>query len=203
MRRIILASGSPRRKELLKKAGIEFEVIASGCAEVVNRAQPVEDVVKDLSKLKAEDVYNKFCRESEGQSIGSEEDGGLIVIGADTLVCCNGEILGKPKNDDDAYRMIGMLQDNKHEVTTGVTIINVMENGAKGIKSFAEVSEVEVYPMSVQEIWDYIDTGEPKDKAGAYAIQGKFSKYIKRINGDYSNIVGLPIGRVYRELKRL
>ena len=214
MRRIILASGSTRRKDLLKKAGIKAEVIPSDCDETVDESMGIEDIVKELSRRKAEEVYSRLRMDYEYQPELSEEDGSFVVIGADTLVSCNGERMGKPVNEDDAFRMngnglevwcdgIGMLQDNVHTVLTGVTIINALANGAKGVKTFAEVSEVEVYPMSVQEIWDYIDTGEPDDKAGGYAIQGKFSKYIKRIVGDYSNIVGLPLGRVYSELKRL
>jgi len=203
MRRIILASGSARRKDLLKKAGIKAEVIPSNCEESVDETMSVEDIVKELSRRKAEEVYSRLRLDYEYQPELGEDEGSFVVIGADTLVNCRGERMGKPANEDDAFRMIGMLQDSTHTVLTGVTIINALPNGAKGVKTFVETSEVEVYPMSVQEIWDYIDTGEPEDKAGAYAIQGKFSKYIKRIVGDYSNIVGLPLGRVYSELKRL
>ena len=203
MRRIILASGSARRRDLLKKAGIKAEVIPSNCEESVDENMSVEDIVKELSRRKAEEVYSRLRLDYEYQPGLGEDEGSFVVIGADTLVNCRGERMGKPANEDDAFRMIGMLQDSTHTVLTGVTIINALPNGAKGVKTFVETSEVEVYPMSVQEIWDYIDTGEPEDKAGAYAIQGKFSKYIKRIVGDYSNIVGLPLGRVYSELKRL
>ncbi len=203
MRRIILASASARRRDLLKKAGIKADVIPSECDETVDDSMSIEDMVKELSRRKAEEVYSKVRMDYEYQPDLSEEEASFIVIGADTMVLCNDERMGKPVNEDDAFRMIGMLQDNIHTVLTGVTIINALPNGAKGVKTFAEISQVEVYPMSVQEIWDYIDTGEPSDKAGGYAIQGKFSKYIKRIVGDYSNIVGLPLGRVYSELKRL
>ncbi|MBR1877358.1 MAG: septum formation protein Maf [Lachnospiraceae bacterium] len=203
MRKIVLASNSPRRKELLEKAGIEFEVMPSKCAEKADEEKSVEDIVKELSRKKAEDVYSRLLMDYEYQPDAKEGDNDFIVIGADTLVYCNDRILGKPGNEDDATRMIGMIQNNTHKVYTGVTLINSLSNGAKGIRTFVEVSEVEVFPMSVDEIFEYIDTGEPMDKAGAYAIQGVFTKFIKRINGDYNNIVGLPLGRVYSELKKL
>ncbi len=191
MTEYILASASPRRLELLRQIGIEPFVVPSECDEDVTGISDPEGIVKELSKRKAESVYNNLSVKA-----------GTVVIGADTLVYCKGEILGKPKDERDAARMISLIADGTHTVTTGVTIIKTDNSGLHNTtETFAETSYVTVYPMSRPEIEEYIRTGEPMDKAGAYAIQGIFSKFIKRIEGDYTNIVGLPLGRLYRFLK--
>ena len=188
---VILASASPRRTELLTQTGISHKVVPSKCEEHIISKIP-EEVVKELSGQKAEDVYARYEKEHSLEE--------FIVIGSDTIVSAGGEILGKPEDKEDAYHMIAMLQDNTHQVYTGVTLLAQIK-GKKERSTFAECSHVSVYPMEEQEIRDYIATGEPMDKAGAYGIQGAFAVYVRGIGGDYNNIVGLPIARVYHEMK--
>ena len=191
MAEYILASASPRRLELLRQIGIEPWVVPSECDENIGELSDPEEIVKELSKRKAHSVFE-----------GLPAKAGTVVIGADTLVCCKGEILGKPQDEKDAFRMISLIADGTHTVTTGVTIIKTDRSGLHNqVKTFAETSQVTVYPISDREIEEYIWTGEPMDKAGANAIQGIFSKFIKGIVGDYTNIVGLPVGRLYNELR--
>jgi len=191
MNTFILASASPRRTELLKQAGIEHIVIPSECEEHTDQTAP-GDIVEDLSRQKAEDVFAKYSKTHPCEH--------FIILGSDTVVSCNGRILGKPKDKDEAGKMLSQLQNNTHQVYTGATLIQYL-NGYKKVVIFHECSEVSVYPMTMAEIADYIRTGEPPDKAGGYGIQGTFARYIRRIEGDYNNIVGLPIGRLYQELK--
>lgn len=192
--KIILASKSPRRKELLSQVGYTYECVVSEKEENTDAVQP-SDVVKELSQQKAEDVCAKI--EKEGQM---EED--CLVIGADTIVAKDSEIFGKPKDTEDARRMLSALQGREHSVWTGVTLIYLWD-GKKKKKVFAEETKVHMYSMSEQEIEEYIRTKEPEDKAGAYAIQGYAAKFIKKIDGDYNNVVGLPVARIYQELKKL
>lgn len=184
---IILASGSPRRKELLELIGVEFKIITSNKEEVITSTNP-EEVVKELSMMKAEDV-------AEGVT------GPAIILGADTVVAHGGRILGKPKDKEDAFRMIRSFAGEDHYVYTGVCIIKKEADGSVKKISFAEGTKVTVYPMSDEEIERYVASGEPMDKAGAYAIQGLFAPYIKGIEGDYYNIVGFPIAGIYQRLK--
>lgn len=184
---IILASGSPRRKELLELIGVEFNIITSNKEEVITSTNP-EEVVKELSMMKAEDV-------AEGVT------GPAIILGADTVVAHGGRILGKPKDKEDAFRMIRSFAGEDHYVYTGVCIIKKEADGSVKKISFAEGTKVTVYPMSDEEIERYVASGEPMDKAGAYAIQGLFAPYIKGIEGDYYNIVGFPIAGIYQRLK--
>lgn len=192
--KIILASKSPRRKELLSQVGYTYECVVSEKEETADAVQP-SDVVKELSQQKAEDVCAKI--EKEGQM---EED--CLVIGADTIVAKDSEIFGKPKDTEDAKRMLSALQGREHSVWTGVTLI-YLRDGKKKKKVFAEETKVHMYSMSEQEIEEYIRTKEPEDKAGAYAIQGYAAKFIKKIDGDYNNVVGLPVAKIYQELKKL
>ncbi len=186
--RIVLASGSPRRKEILGKLQTDFEVMVSNVEEITDETEPVE-IVKALSKLKAEDIFGKIHDETEK----------IVVIGSDTVVAYKGEIMGKPKNREDAFRMIRQFAGDKHTVYSGVTII-IKNDEVKKI-TFGVGTDVEVDSMTDEEIYSYIDTGEPFDKAGAYAVQGLFAPYIKGIHGDYYNIVGFPIHDVYSVLK--
>jgi len=186
--RWILASGSPRRRELLGQIGIVPEVRPSHVEEKVTSRVP-EEVVVELSAQKAEDV-----------AAGAPE--GAMILGADTVVAVDGMILGKPASHEEAREMIKRLQGRHHQVYTGVTLILKEANGCRGV-SFAEKTDVEVYPMTEEEIRAYGDLQEPMDKAGAYGIQGIFAKYVAGIRGDYNNVVGLPVGRVYQEWKRL
>lgn len=186
MHRIILASGSPRRKEIFEQVGINFEIITSDKEENMDKDNP-EELVKDLSKMKALDVAQKV-------------DGPCIIVGADTVVAKDNLILGKPKNKEEATEMIRLLQNDSHEVYTGVYVL-IKENSHEIQElSFAVSSKVKVASMNQTQIDDYVKTNEPMDKAGAYAIQGKFAPYIVGIEGDYYNIVGFPISRLYQEL---
>ena len=180
-KKIILASASPRRKELLSQIGITFEIIKAEKEEHITSSIPTE-VVKELSMQKAKEVAAK-CD-------------GSIIIGADTIVAMEGQILGKPKDRADAMRMLRLLQGKKHQVITGVTVLL----GSTKTRSFAEVTDVSLYPMTDAQIERYIATKEPMDKAGAYGIQGRFAAYVRGIEGDYNNVVGLPIGRLYQEV---
>ena len=186
--RWILASGSPRRRELLEQIGGGFEVRISGVEERTSAVMP-EDVVLELSGLKAEDVAR-------------EAPEGSWILGADTVVAVDGRIMGKPGSHKEACEMIRSLQGRTHQVFTGVTLICKEGRGQKGV-SFVEKTDVTLYPMSEEEIREYGESEEPMDKAGAYGIQGRFARYVSRIDGDYSNVVGLPVGRVYQEWKSL
>lgn len=182
MKKIVLASGSPRRKELLEQIGVTFEIIKAEGEEVITSAIPTE-AVKELSGQKAREVAAK-CD-------------GTVIIGADTVVAADGLILGKPKDREDAMRMLRILQGKEHEVITGVTVF--LKEQKKTVQ-FAEVTKVHVFPMTEEQIEDYIESKEPMDKAGAYGIQGKFAAYVSGIEGDYNNVVGLPVGRLYQEV---
>lgn len=188
---ILLASASPRRKMLLEQIGIFPRIIPSGIEEKVTKTEPSE-VVMELSSMKAEDIAYRY----------QEKTGEGIVIGADTVVAAEGRILGKPADEEEAVRMITMLQGSSHQVYTGVTLIRIREGKVQEKRTFAEETEVFVYPMDEQEIAAYVKSGDPMDKAGAYGIQGAFAAYIKGIKGDYSNVVGLPVGRTYQEMKK-
>lgn len=193
--KLILASQSPRRSELLKRAGLEFDIVPSGKEEIITKSMPAE-VVLELSSQKACDVYDRIS----GDKANVNKD--LLVIGADTVVSIDGKILGKPRSRQDAYDMLKELQGRTHEVYTGVTFV-YNENDKIKIHSFNECTKVTFYAMTDKEINAYIETGEPMDKAGAYGIQGLCAVYIKEIAGDYNNVVGLPIARVYQELTAL
>lgn len=184
--RIVLASGSPRRKEILTQIGASYEVIVSDCDESTTVTEPPE-LVKELSKRKAE-------------AVAGDLTGAVIVIGADTVVAYNGRILGKPKDRADAKSMITMLSGDVHQVYTGVSLIIKEETGEIRELTFAECSEVEVNSMTERQINEYLDTREGEDKAGSYAVQGIFAVHIKGIKGDYFNIVGLPVAAIYKSL---
>ncbi|MGN0482631.1 MAG: Maf family protein [Lachnospiraceae bacterium] len=186
--KVILASGSPRRKELLEQIGVTFTIQKAEGEEVIHSTVP-EEVVKELSQQKAEEVYQKV--------VDGTED--VLVLGADTVVASDGNILGKPRDEAHAFEMLKSLQGRTHHVYTGVTALVFCEGEKKQI-TFAEDTQVTMYPMTDEQIRAYIATGEPMDKAGAYAIQGKFAVYIKQICGDYNNVVGLPIARLYQSL---
>ena len=193
---IVLASASPRRRELLSQAGFEFDVIPSKGEEIITKEHPAE-VVEELSLKKAREVAERILS-------GSEEIRDFsVVIGADTVVAANHRILGKPADRDDARRMITELQGNVHQVYTGVTLIVKDPDGGLRAATFHECTDVDVCGMTMEEIEDYISTREPYDKAGAYGIQGSFGIYIRAIRGCYYNVVGLPISRLYHELQKL
>ena len=220
-KKIILASASPRRRELLTQIGLDFDIVVSETEEKITSTEPAK-VVEELSAQKAEAVWEKLCstaasqgsvtnaeRLDEGSEVfESEQTSGettmtdTLVLGADTVVACDGKILGKPADTEAAAAMLTMLQGRGHEVYTGVTIL-YEENGERKTLTFHEKTIVHFYPMTDAQIREYVATGDPMDKAGSYGIQGFCARYIRGIEGDYNNVVGLPVGRVYQELHGL
>ena len=194
MVRVILASGSPRRKELLEQVGVSFEISVSDGEEIISKKLPWE-IVEELSLQKATEVAGRY----EAKQEITEQ---TVVIGADTIVAYGEEIMGKPKNEEMAKEMLQKLQDGSHQVYTGVTLI-IMTAGNRQVVTFHEKTDVEMYPMSEKQIDAYVATKEPMDKAGSYAIQGKCAAYIKGICGDYNNVVGLPVARLMQEIFKL
>ncbi len=188
---IILASASPRRVELLKQAGFTFTVKPANIKEVIAGAAP-DKIAEDLAYQKANDVYLHLKKDYHNKD--------YMVIGADTVVYYDKEILGKPADEQEAFDMLKLLSDRTHQVFTGIAII-LKINGEKQTKLLHERTDVTFYPISDQELRDYIATGDPLDKAGAYGIQGTFAVHIKEIRGDYNNVVGLPIAKLYQSLK--
>lgn len=188
MRKIILASASPRRRELLEQIGAVFEVCPAKGEEKTARTEPGEA---------AEELSLKKCRE-----VFREQKGDVTVIGADTLVVLDGKILGKPGSEEEAVRMLSVLRGRTHQVFTGVTVMSRKGEAVQTL-TFHESTQVSFYPMSDREIRDYVLSGEPMDKAGAYGIQGKGAVFVREIRGDYNNVVGLPAARLYQELKNM
>lgn len=195
--KIVLASASPRRRELLTQIGLEFEVIPGKGDERITKSEPSE-IVMELAEGKAEEIFKKCLTENTAYEAAGGE--GVLVIGADTIVVHNGHIMGKPADEADAEAMLTELCGDTHQVYTGVAFL-WQENGVTRRHTFYECTDVYVYPASREEIRAYVATGDPLDKAGAYGIQGQFAAFIKKIEGDYNNVVGLPVGRVYQELK--
>ena len=201
MSRIVLASASPRRKELLEQVGIEFEICPARGEEKITQTA-ADAVVLELSKQKAEEVASGILAyQNQHRELSTPQD--ILVIGADTVVSCAGRILGKPKDDEDAKDMLTQLAVRTHSVYTGVTLVFMDKAGRIGEHSFYEKTDVDMYPMSEEEIARYVAGGEPVDKAGSYAIQGQCAVYIRGIKGDYNNVVGLPVARLYQEIKKL
>lgn len=194
-KRIILGSASPRRRELLSQIGVEFEVRVSDKEEIYKSSIP-EEIVKELSLMKAENVALDLL---ENIADGSIKD--TVVIGADTIVVLDDEILGKPSDEEDAVCMLTRLQGREHWVYTGVAVLDFGPDGEKTVINYPVGTKVYVNAMTEDEIRAYVATKDPLDKAGAYGIQGRFAAYIDRIDGDYYNVVGLPVSRVYRTLR--
>ncbi|MCD8365503.1 MAG: Maf family protein [Clostridiales bacterium] len=192
--KIILASASPRRKELLARIGLEFEVVPSRTEEVITKEIPSE-IVRKLAAQKACAVAKDIGQDA----LRSEQDKSFLVIGADTIVVYEGKIMGKPADEEDACRMLRTLSGKTHQVYTGVCLIRLGKEGKKE-RVFSEKTDVTFYPMTDDEIQEYVATGDPLDKAGAYGIQGICGKYIRGIRGDCNNVVGLPIARLYHEM---
>lgn len=192
--RYILASASPRRREILAQVGISFEVMAGNVEEVITETIP-ERMVMELAALKSNDIRNKLQDNPCDKGYDN-----IYVIGADTMVFCNNIHMGKPGSYEQAFDMIRMLQGNTHQVITGVCV-NELISGRQ--ITFAETTNVNVVPMSDSQIHEYISVGESMDKAGAYAVQGYFSRYVKGIEGDYFNVVGFPVCRFFTEISRI
>lgn len=187
-KKIILASASPRRRELMELAGYEFEIKVSHKEEIYHSTEP-DEIVNELSLLKALDIAEQVEKKD------------VVIIGADTVVAYDGKILGKPQSKEDAFQMIKSFQGKKHQVYTGVAILKFDAEGNKTVINHAVKTDVYVNAMTDEEIWDYIAHDNVMDKAGAYGIQGKFAIHIERIEGDYYNVVGLPISFIYEALK--
>lgn len=187
--KIILASQSPRRKELLEMMGIkEYDVIVSEIEEKMSNDLSVADKVKKLSYEKAKSVFEKTT-------------GDRIVIGSDTIVEKDNIIYGKPKDEDDAKKMLEDFSDSKVNVITGIAVL-IEDNGKITKKVDYDFAEVYIKDISEEEIQKWLDTGEALDKAGAFAIQSKFCVHIKKIKGDYNSIVGLPTSKLYDMIKK-
>lgn len=201
MSQMILASASPRRKELLEQIGAEFVICPAKGEEVITETDP-SAVVMELSRQKAEEVaYGVLIYNEQHADLATSQD--ILVIGADTVVAYENQILGKPKDEEDARRMLTMLSGKTHSVYTGVTFVFIDKEGRTGEHCFFEKTDVCMYPLKEEEIDRYIQSGDPMDKAGSYGIQGRFAIHIKEIRGDYNNVVGLPVARLYQELQKL
>ena len=185
--KLMRASGSPRRRELLKMTGLKLDVVTSDADESIpdNTTPGIAALI--LSERKALAVANL------------EDCKGSVVIGADTIVSLDGKKFGKPKDEDDAFRMLSELSDRTHTVYSGVAIVN----SDLTVNKFVEATEVHFYPLSDSQIRDYIATGEYQDKAGGYAIQGGGAVFVSGIIGDYYNVMGLPIGRLMQEMSKI
>lgn len=199
MYRLVLASKSPRRKEILSQIGLEFDIVVSQKDEVITCNMP-SDIVKELSEQKAKDVYKHIIEEYKDNVVNNNLQQSRIIIAADTIVSIDDMILGKPKDRQEAFDMINRIQGREHSVYTGVTLL-IFNYDKYDIKTFYEETKVNVYNMSEEMINRYLDMGDYKDKAGAYGIQGNFSAYVRSIEGDYYTVVGLPISRIVYELR--
>jgi septum formation protein len=190
--RLILASGSPRRADILRAAGFSIDIYAPDIAEVRRRDELAGDYVRRLAEEKARAVAKRIGN--------SHVDSGAIIIAADTTVVVAGSILEKPADITEANAMIEKLSGRMHEIHTGVALLQLPD---ERMQVFEEVTRVDFARLSPEEIADYVASGESLDKAGAYAIQGRGGKFVTRIDGCYFNVMGLPLGRIYQELRAL
>lgn len=210
MENIILASQSPRRQEILSLGGYEYKVCVSSAEEQIPPEElenlTPQELVERLARVKAEDVYRRNCSKNmeastlDNQAADSVEE--ITVIGADTVVAVDGRVLGKPRTEDEAYEMLSMLEGRTHDVFTGVCILWTNPDTPVEIQgnTFHCHTKVTFYPMTEEEINNYVATGDCMDKAGAYGIQSGAAKYIQGIEGDYLNVVGLPLSKIYHVL---
>ena len=186
--KIILASSSPRRKELLEKLGYPFEIIVKNTKEVFDQEKDVYEALMDVAYQKASDVFKDI-------------NGDVIVIGSDTIVHANNKVIGKPKDLSEAYQMIKMISGKSHEVVTSLCLL-IRKDGKEYKELTYDKSIVKVMELTDMEIYDWINNNDVLTRAGAYAIQDGFAKYIEGIEGDYFSIVGLPIHKLYLLLKK-
>lgn len=184
MKSVILASASSRRKEMLEEIGLSFKVCPAHVEEKLDENLSVEEAISHIAYAKANDVFQQHTD--------------AVVIACDTMVCIDGKALGKPRNQDDARKMLKMLSGKTHQVISGVSIITDEE-----VTIFHEVTDVTFYKLTEDSIQAYLSTDEPYDKAGGYGIQGKGKLFVKEIKGDYYNVVGLPIAKVYQKLMEI
>ena len=180
---LILASQSPRRKELLGLFGVPFTIAVADIDETMDPALPPRDEVARVSRLKA---------------MATPREDSDVVVAADTIVVCRGRVLGKPHSHEEARDMLQLLSGRDHQVMTGVTLLR-----GEAAVTFTEITDLHFRPLSEAEISRYIAGGEPMDKAGAYGIQGGAALFCERMNGDYYNVMGLPVCRLGQELKKL
>lgn len=211
MEKIILASQSPRRQEILSQGGYEYKVCVSSAEEQIPPEElenlTPQELVEKLARVKAEDVYRRNCSKNmekstiDNQAADSVEE--ITVIGADTVVAVDGCVLGKPKTEDEAKQMLSRLSGRTHDVFTGVCILWTDSDTQEEIhgNTFHCHTKVTFYPMTEEEIDNYVATGDCMDKAGAYGIQSGAAKYIQGIEGDYLNVVGLPLSKIYHVLR--
>ncbi len=188
--KLILASASPRRAEVLRNAGIAFEAMATGVDEVPQPNESPEELVRRLAENKARLTAPRVAG----------RDGPVIVVGADTEVVLDGAVLGKPASAEDARGMLRRLSGRTHSVITGLAAIRLPDGEAR---TELETTQVSFAPLTPEEVEDYVASGEPFDKAGAYAIQGRGGRFVTRVEGCYFNVVGLPLARLYRILRDL
>jgi len=186
--KVILASKSPRRKELMDLLGIEYEIMVSEADETLEEGLSLEEQSKKLGYIKAKAVFDKTS-------------GDRIVIGSDTLVVKDNKLFGKPRDKQDAINMLNELKNTKHQVVTSIAVL-VEKDGRYEEHIECDITDVYVADMTDDEIEEWIDTGKSYDKAGAYAIQEEFIKHIDKIDGNYGTIVGMPINKVYKILKQ-
>lgn len=191
--RIVLASSSPRRLHLLQSIELEFDVLPSDKEEIMDESIPAQELVTNLARQKAEDVFARHCQDEKN----------VIVIGADTMVVLSGKLLGKPVDDADAKEMLSKLSACTHTVFTGVHILSRRNGSPPSSLAAVEESKVTFRNLAEREIEAYIQTREPMDKAGAYALQGIGSALVARVDGCYTNVIGLPIPRVVSMLREL
>lgn len=193
--KVILASGSPRRREMFERIGIDFTVMKSDAEEVITKTAPKE-VVMELASQKVAEIKERIL--SENKQLLNED---VLIVGADTIVVAGDKILGKPADEEDALKILMSLSGKAHSVYTGVSALYINKEGKQDLEksiSVAEETEVVMYPFMEEEAKAYIDTKEPMDKAGAYGIQGIGSVLVKEIHGDYNNVVGFPLSAFIR-----
>lgn len=196
-RSLILASGSPRRIEMMQAHGYDPLVLPAQIEENVPLHHSMTDTVTYLALKKARDVETRWLAEKNSVSVAAAPDRPPVIIAADTVVCYQGEIMGKPSDKEDGFRMLSALRGDVHDVVTGVALV---EAGAQHARVFYEITRVFFKDYSDEELLAYLDTDEAYDKAGGYAIQGWFSRYVDHIEGDYDNVVGFPWKRIEKEL---
>lgn len=190
--RLILASGSPRRAEILRAAGFSFDIVPADIDEILRPGEVATEYVRRLAVEKARTVSRRIA--------AAKPDAEAVIIAADTTVVVNGTILEKPESPSDAQRMLEQLSGRTHDIYTGVALLR-LPDGVERI--LADVTRVDFADLSAREIADYVASGEPFGKAGGYAIQGLGGRFVKRIEGCYFNVMGMPLGRIYQELRKI
>lgn len=198
MRQFILASGSPRRIEMMQRHGYDPLIMPSDIEENLPLHSGMTETAMFLALKKAQDVENRYLASSPQNPSAAADSRPPVIIAADTIVFHDGEIMGKPIDKEDGFRMLSALRNDVHYVVTGVAMV---EAGAQNARVFADITRVYFTDYSDEELWAYLDTPEAYDKAGGYAIQGYFSRYVDHFTGDYDNVVGFPWTAIMKELE--